>query len=146
MKKETLNSLKQINLDFDTLYIVIMKQKHTIYRCKMGIKPLFQGGRKMGVSNDSYYHPEEALQELMIQERILNTAIDIQALLGLLVEKDIITRDEINQFRQRVKLSAKYKSALEQIEVQKTGFEKARDNPQEYLKALLNAKMSGKIK
>lgn len=100
----------------------------------------------MGVSNDAYYHPEEALQELMLQERILNTAIDVQALLGLLVEKNIITREEINQFRQKVRASAKYKSVLEQIENQKTGFEKARDNPQEYLKALLNAKMNGSIK
>lgn len=100
----------------------------------------------MGVGNNAYYHPEEALQELMIQERILNTAIDIQALLGLLVEKNVITREEISQFRQIVRASSKYKSALEQIEAQKSGFEKARENPQEYLKALLNAKMSGSIK
>lgn len=41
----------------------------------------------MAVSNDKYYKPDEALHELMLQEAIVNTAVDIQALLQILVAK-----------------------------------------------------------
>lgn len=100
----------------------------------------------MGVKNSSYYEPEEALQELIIQEQILNTAIDIQALLGLLVYKEIITKEEMDTFREKVKSIPKYKSALNEIDRQKQGFEAAKNNPREYLKAVFNAKMNGTIK
>lgn len=100
----------------------------------------------MSISNDSYYKPEEALQELMLQERILYTAIDIQALLGLLVDKGIVTKKEIDTFRDKVKNLPKYKNSIEEIEQLKKGFLAAKDTPQEYLKAILNAKMSGMIK
>lgn len=100
----------------------------------------------MSVSNDSYYMPEEALQELMLQERILYTAIDIQALLGLLVDKGIITKEEIDMFRDRVRNLPKHKNSIEEIERLKKGFSVAKDNPEAYLKAIFNAKMSGKIK
>lgn len=100
----------------------------------------------MGVRNDSYYKPDEALHELMIQEQILNTAIDIQSLLGLLVYKEIITKGEIDLFREKVKSIPKYKTALSEIDKQKRGFEAAKENPAEYLKAVFNAKMNGTIK
>lgn len=100
----------------------------------------------MGVSNGSYYKPDEALHELMIQEQILNTAIDIQSLLGLLVHKEIITKEEIDSFRNRVRNIPKYKSSLEEIDRQKKGFKAAKENPEDYLKAIFKAKMDGKIK
>ena len=100
----------------------------------------------MSVSNDSYYKPEEALKELMLQECILCTAIDIQALLGLLVVKGIITKEEIDMFRGRVRNLPKYKNSIEEIERLKMGFSVAKDNPEEYLKTIFNAKMNGKIK
>lgn len=100
----------------------------------------------MAISNDSYYKPDEALHELMMQETIVNVAVDVQALLRILVEKEIITREEVNQYREEVRNSPKYKSVIEDIQRQKAGFQVAKDNPQEYLKALLKAKMNGDIK
>lgn len=97
------------------------------------------------VSNDKYYKPEEALHELMTQETIANVAVDVQALLRLLVAKEIITRDEINEYREEVRNSPKYKVTLDAIQREKEGFSAAKDNPQEYLKAILKAKMDGKI-
>lgn len=99
----------------------------------------------MPVSNDKYYKPEEALQELQIQETILNVAVDVQALLRILVDKEIITREEVKQYREEVRNSQKYKVVLDDIQRQKFGFQAAKDNPQEDLKAILKAKMDGKI-
>lgn len=100
----------------------------------------------MAISNDNYYKPDEALHELMIQETIVNVAVDVQALLRILVEKEIITREEVNQYREEVRSSPKYRPAIEDIQRQKAGFQAAKDNPQEYLKALFKAKMNGDIK
>ena len=57
----------------------------------------------MPVGNDKYYKPDEALHELMMQETIMNLAVDIQALLRILVEKEIISRDEVNAHREEVR-------------------------------------------
>lgn len=100
----------------------------------------------MPVSNEKYYKPEEALQDLYVQETILNVAIDIQALLRVLVNKEIITREEIKQYREEVRNSPKYKIVYDDIQRQKIAFKAAKDNPEEYLKAIFKAKMDGKIK
>ena len=100
----------------------------------------------MPVSNDKYYKPEEALQDLQVQETILNVAVDVQALLRILVEKEIITRDEVKQYREEVRNSPKYKVVLDDIQRQKAGFQAAKNNPKEYLQAILKAKMDGKIR
>ena len=100
----------------------------------------------MPVSNEKYYKPEEALHDLYVQETILNVAIDIQALLRVLVNKEIITREEIKQYREEVRNSPKYKIVYDDIQRQKIAFKAAKDNPEEYLKAILKAKMDGKIK
>ena len=100
----------------------------------------------MPVSNEKYYKPEEALQDLYVQETILNVAIDIQALLRVLVNKEIITREEIKQYREEARNSPKYKIVYDDIQRQKIAFKAAKDNPEEYLKAILKAKMDGKIK
>ena len=100
----------------------------------------------MGVGNNSFYDPDEALHELVVQEQILNTAIDVQALLGLLVHKGVITKEEINVFREKVRSIPKYKTTIEEISRQKKGFKKAKENPQDYLRAIFQAKMDGQIK
>ena len=100
----------------------------------------------MSVSNDNFYKPDEALHELQVQETILRTAIDIQAALRILVDKGIATREEVKQYREEVSNSPKYKLAMDEIQRNKAGFQTAKDNPQEYLRAIMKAKMDGKIK
>ena len=100
----------------------------------------------MPVSNDKFYKPEEALHELQVQETILKTAIDIQVALRILVDKEIVTREEVQKYREEVSNSPKYKIVIDDIQRQKAGFQAAKDNPQEYLQALLRAKMNGCIK
>lgn len=96
----------------------------------------------MPVSNNSYYKPEEALQELQLQENILRSLIDVQAALRILVDKGIVTREEVNE----VSNSPKYKVVMDDIQRQKKGFQAAKDNPQEYLQAIMRAKMNGDIR
>ena len=98
----------------------------------------------MPVSNDKLYKPEEALHELQVQETILKTAIDVQVALRILVDKEIVTREEVQKYREEVSNSPKYKIVIDDIQRQKAGFQAAKDNPQEYLQALLMAKMSNK--
>ena len=100
----------------------------------------------MPVSNDKFYKPEEALHELQIQETILKTAIDVQAVLRILVDKEIVSREEVQKYREEVSNSPKYKIVLDDIQRQKAGFQTAKDNPQDYLRALFKAKMNGDIK
>ena len=100
----------------------------------------------MPVSNDKFYKPEEALHELQVQETILKTAIDVQVVLRILVDKEIVTREKVQKYREEVSNSPKYKIVIDDIQRQKAGFQAAKDNPQEYLQALLRAKMNGGIK
>lgn len=100
----------------------------------------------MAVSNEKYYKPEEALQELRLQQTIFDVAVDIQSLLRILVDKQIITREEVAKYREEVRNSPKYKPVLDEIQRQTHGFQAAKDNPQAYLKAILKAKMNGDIK
>ena len=100
----------------------------------------------MPVSNDKFYKPEEALHELQVQETILKTAIDVQVVLRILVDKEIVTREDVQKYREEVSDSPKYKIVLDDIKRQKVGFQAAKDSPQEYLQALLRAKMNGDIK
>lgn len=93
-----------------------------------------------------YYKPEEALQDLLVQETILNVTIDVQALLRILVDKEIITREEVKQYREEVRNSPKNKVISDDIQRQKFGFQAAKDNQEEYLKNIPKAKMDGKIK
>ena len=100
----------------------------------------------MPVSNNSYYKPEEALQELLLQENILRSLIDVQAALRILVDKGIVTREEIQKYRNEVSNSPKYKVVMDDIQRQKKGFQAAKYNPQEYLQAIMRAKMKGDIR
>ena len=100
----------------------------------------------MPVSNNSYYKPEEALQELLLQENILRSLIDVQAALRILVDKGIVTREEVQKYRNEVSNSPKYKVVMDDIQRQKNGFQAAKDNPQEYLQAIIRAKMNGDIR
>ena len=99
----------------------------------------------MAVSNDNLYKPEQALHELVTQQTIVDCAVDIQVLLRILVDKEIITREEVNKYRDEVRNSPKYKRVLDEIKSQRQMFQAAKDNPQEYLRAIFKAKMDGKI-
>lgn len=100
----------------------------------------------MPISNDNFYKPDDALHELQMQETILKTAIDVQVVLRILVDKGVVTREEVKQYREEVNNSPKYKLAMDEIQRNKAGFQAAKNNPQEYLQAIFRAKRDGKIR
>ena len=53
----------------------------------------------MAVSNDSYYKPYEALHELQMQETIMKALVDVQVVLRILVDKEIVTREDVQKYR-----------------------------------------------
>ncbi|MDO4328744.1 MAG: hypothetical protein Q4C66_05350 [Lachnospiraceae bacterium] len=99
----------------------------------------------MAVSSSNRTNPDDALHELMTQETIINVAVDVQALLRILVEKEIITREEVKEYREEVRNSPKYGPVIEDIQRQRKAFQIAKDIPEAYLKAMFKAKMNGDI-
>ena len=96
--------------------------------------------------NDDYYHPDEALSRISEQEAMLKTAMDVQVVLQLLIAKGICTQEEVADMRLKVANLPTYKVTLDKLKSERTTMEKAKANPEGYLKALLNAKMKGDIK
>ena len=99
------------------------------------------------VSNSNMYNPDEALHELQLQEQIFKARLDTQVLLQLFIKNGLTTREEIQEMRDNIiKNNPEYSATKEAIESQKRGFKNAKENPQEYLKSILKAKMEGKIR
>lgn len=98
------------------------------------------------LNNNDYYHPDEALSRISEQEAMLKTAMDVQVVLQLLILKGIVTQEEIADMRLKVANLPTYKTTLDRLKAERATMEKAKANPEDYLKALLNAKMNGDIK
>mgnify|MGYP005755529009 len=87
---------------------------------------------------------EEAKRNIQDKAVILNAAIDIQALLRLLVEKEVIGKEEINSQRQEVRESFKYRNAITYIEQTMKEIEFYEKNPDARLREMFRRKMEGK--
>ena len=93
----------------------------------------------MAVNN---LNPKEALQELRYQEQIVNSLVDSQVVLQLLVKHNIVTRDEVSEMRNIVRNSPKFKPVISDIEEQKKMYTYAIEHPEEYLRSMMNAKLN----
>jgi hypothetical protein len=100
----------------------------------------------MAVSRNALYNMDQASQELMIQENILKCLIDIQTTLQLLVDKEVVTREEVAEMRSKVTNQSRYKGTIESIQQMKDGVEYYKNNPEAHLRDVLKAKMEGKVK
>lgn len=87
-------------------------------------------------------HPDEALQELRYQEQIVNSLVESQVILQLLVKHNIVTREEVSTMRTTVRRSPMFKPIIDDIETQKMAYKTAQEHPEEYLKAMIRAKMN----
>lgn len=90
------------------------------------------------------YKPEEMKDDAAEKLLLLNTAVDVQAVLQLLISKEIITKEELDIMREKVRSIPKYAAAYKYIGQQKATADLWEKDPQSYLKAILKAKMDGR--
>ena len=92
------------------------------------------------------YDMDESKQELLQLEAIFKTQIDTQVILQILMDKGLVTREEIQQHRNRVKLMPKFKATDDYLKQSKDSVDYYKKNPEQHLKDIFKAKMDGKIK
>lgn len=98
------------------------------------------------LSRDANYNMDTALNEINEKKLLLDVKVETQLILQLLVQKGIVSREEVSEMRNNVKNSPNYKplyDCFEQAE-QKANYYKA--NPEQHLKDVFAAKMNGTIK
>lgn len=88
---------------------------------------------------------DQAERDLKDKKLILDTAIDVQAILRFMVDQGVITKDEVNKYREEVKKSPKWSAAIQYIDQTMTEIERYRRDPQSQLKRMFEEKMKGKF-
>ena len=98
------------------------------------------------LSRDANYNMDTALNEINEKKLLLDVKVETQLILQLLVQKGIVSREEVSEMRNKVKNSPNYKPLYDYFEQaeQKANYDKA--NPEQHLKDVLAAKMNGTIK
>lgn len=99
----------------------------------------------MVLSYDQLAHPEETEREIINRKLIINTAIDVQVILQLLIEKEIITREDVQRMRATVSVNdSRYSNAKKWIDRAEAELSKAKADPQWVLRAMMDEKLKGK--
>ena len=93
------------------------------------------------LTTDQMGNIQNAKTDIENKKLILNTAIDIQALLRLLVEKEIISKKEIDRFREEVRNSPKYRNSITYVEQTLEEIKYYENDPQALLKAIMKQKL-----
>lgn len=92
------------------------------------------------------YDLDQTKEELTEKEAIFNASLDVQVVLQILIDKEICTREEIQQHRERVKQLPKFKATANYLEQAKNSVAYYKSNPEQHLRDILKAKMEGTIK
>lgn len=98
------------------------------------------------LSNDANYNMDDALNEINQKKLLLDVKVETQLILQLLVQKGIVTREEVAEMRNKVKNSPNYKPLYDYFGQAEQKANYYKDNPQDHLKDLFAAKMNGTIK
>ena len=98
------------------------------------------------LSRDANYNMDTALNEINEKKLLLDVKVETQLILQLLVQKGIVSREEVSEMRNKVKNSPNYKPLYDYFDQgeQKANYYKA--NPEQHLKDVFAAKMNGTIK
>lgn len=84
---------------------------------------------------------EQTKNMIADRDQQLNTMIDIQVILQLLVQKGIVTRQEVSEIRNIVRNSEKYKLASQWIDQAKKDLLLYETDPQAVLQELMRQKL-----
>ena len=91
------------------------------------------------------YDIDDNLQKVALQRTVVDALAESQVALQLLVKKGLVTAEEIKEMREKVKNADKYKQLYEGLDKQLEGLLHYKENPEQMLKDMLNAKLNGKI-
>lgn len=97
------------------------------------------------LSRDANYNMDNAINEIEDKKRILETKVDTQVILQIMVQKGIVTREEISNMRETVLNSPKYKATNEYLKQAEQQAVYYKQHPEEHLRELFKAKMNGDI-
>lgn len=86
---------------------------------------------------------DEAAREIQDKKLILDLAVDVQAILQILVEKGITTKEEVEQKRAIVRNTPKYKNGYTYIQQTMEEIIKYQKDPQALIREMLRRKMEG---
>lgn len=97
------------------------------------------------LSNKANYDIDVALNEIELKRLILDVKVETQVTLQLLVEKGIVTREEVATMRDKVKNSENYKFLYEYYEEAEKKAKYYEQNPEQHLKDIFEMKVKGKM-
>lgn len=107
---------------------------------------LAREGYKDMLSRNANYDMDTALNEINDKVLLLDIKVETQLILQLLVQKGIVTREEVSSMRDVVKNSPNYKPLYEYFKQAKQTANYYKENPEQHLKDVFAAKMNGRIK
>lgn len=84
---------------------------------------------------------EQTKNMIMDRDQQLRTMIDVQVILQLLVQKRIVTREEVSKMRNIVRNSERYKLAFQWIDQAKKDLLLYETDPQAILQELIRQKL-----
>lgn len=95
------------------------------------------------LSKDANYNMDQALHEIEDKKLLLDVKVETQVILQLLVEKGLVTREEVSSMRECVKNQPKYRLAYKALEGSAKTAEYYKDHPEEHLRKLMEEKLKG---
>ena len=96
----------------------------------------------MGLTVNQLSDLEGTRQDLLNKALIINTAIDVQVILQLMVQKGIVTREEVSDMRAKVSTSdPKLSSSKQWLDEAIKELKFASENPQWVLKKMFEEKL-----
>ena len=86
------------------------------------------------LSRDANYNMDTALNEINEKKLLLDIKVETQLILQLLVQKGIVTREEVSEMRNKVKNSPNYKPLYDYFEQAEQKANYYKNNPEQHLK------------
>lgn len=86
---------------------------------------------------------DATLEDIKNKKLILDIGIDTQATLRILVDKGIVSREEVKKYREEVRNSPKWKAAYQYIVEGLEEIARYKADPKSLLRAMMEAKMKG---
>lgn len=92
------------------------------------------------------YKPDQLKEDATQKKLMVDIAVDVQCALQILIEKGIMTKEELDTWRGRVRNMPKYKASYEMIQKLLDAADLYDKDPQAYLKAIMAAKLNGTLR